>query len=202
MRYYYAIHTRLLAVMFGIEAVARWLQRCDKRHVGRTLARFGAAIAPGVKFKSGLVIDNASGDEDATGDFSNLRIGEDCSIGHAVLFDLPDRITIGPGCAISAGVSFVTHSDCGKRPMAAWYPRKRAPITLGRGCWIGVNAVILPGVTLDECCVVAAGAVVKDSFPARSVIAGVPARLVKSLDAAVSKAGGSPAPAPGTQGSR
>ena len=52
-------------------------------------------------------------------------------------------------------------------------------VLIGNGCWIGAKAVILKDVTLGDCCVVAAGAVVTRSFPEGSVVAGVPARLLK-----------------------
>lgn len=54
------------------------------------------------------------------------------------------------------------------------------PIKIGERCWIGANAVILPGVSLGDECVVGAGAVVTKSFPARSVIGGVPAKLLNT----------------------
>lgn len=52
-----------------------------------------------------------------------------------------------------------------------------SPIRIGKNCWLGANAIILPGVELGDDCVVAAGAVVTKSFPARSVILGVPAKI-------------------------
>ena len=55
-------------------------------------------------------------------------------------------------------------------------------IVIGKRCWIGTNTVILPGVTLGDNCIVAAGSVVKDSFPNNSVIAGVPAKMVTLLE--------------------
>lgn len=59
------------------------------------------------------------------------------------------------------------------------------PIRIGRYCWIGMNAVILPGVTLGDHTVVGAGAVVARSFPdGYCVLGGVPARLIKKLDPA------------------
>lgn len=153
---------------------------------GKTAARYlrlrRASVGPRVNIKPGLVIDNATGDQDATGDFRNLSIAAGCYIGQGVYFDLADRVTIGPQCAISAGVRFVTHQDCGARPMSTWYPRERAPVEVGSGSWLGVGAILLHGVTLGPCCVVAAGSVVRDSFPAFSVVAGSPARLVKTLD--------------------
>ncbi|MDP1715414.1 MAG: acyltransferase [Anaerolineales bacterium] len=53
------------------------------------------------------------------------------------------------------------------------------PIQIGKHCWLGANAVILPGVTLGDNCLVGAGAVVTKSFPAGSKIAGVPAKLIE-----------------------
>jgi acetyltransferase-like isoleucine patch superfamily enzyme len=58
---------------------------------------------------------------------------------------------------------------------------KADPIVIGRHCWIGSNAVILPGVTLGNNVIVAAGAVVTESFPSNCMIAGVPARQIRNL---------------------
>ncbi|WP_460867713.1 DapH/DapD/GlmU-related protein [Nocardioides pakistanensis] len=56
------------------------------------------------------------------------------------------------------------------------------PITLGKKCWVGMNSVILPGVTLGDGTIVAAGSVVTKSFPVGScVIGGNPARILKRL---------------------
>jgi acetyltransferase-like isoleucine patch superfamily enzyme len=58
-------------------------------------------------------------------------------------------------------------------------PEQDAPVIIEDGCWLGANVTILKGVTLGRGCVVAAGAVVTNSFPPYSIIAGVPARLIK-----------------------
>jgi len=61
---------------------------------------------------------------------------------------------------------------------------KTVPIKIGNNCWIGAGAIILPGVELGDHTVVAAGAVVSKSFLGMNqVLAGVPARVVKSLPA-------------------
>lgn len=59
---------------------------------------------------------------------------------------------------------------------------KNEPIEIGDNCWISANAVILPGVKLDNHVVVAAGAVVAKSFSDICLIRGVPARVIKELD--------------------
>lgn len=167
--------------IFGIEYVEQALSYCPRHLITSILRRYGASIGRGVNFKDNIYIDNASGDQDARGDFSNLDIGNKCYIGKGVFFDLPDRVKIEDECAISAGVKIITHSDCGARIMSQWYPRQRGGVTIGYGSWIGVNAVILQGVELGKCCVVAAGSVVTQSFPDYSVVAGTPAKVVKTL---------------------
>jgi len=55
------------------------------------------------------------------------------------------------------------------------------PVTIGDDIWIGANAVILPGVSIGNHSVVAAGAVVTKDVPPRSLVAGVPARIIKEI---------------------
>ena len=57
-----------------------------------------------------------------------------------------------------------------------------APIVVKRGCWIGQNVVILPGVTIGEYCIIGANSVVTKSIPARSIAHGAPARVAKCWD--------------------
>ena len=57
-----------------------------------------------------------------------------------------------------------------------------APIHVGENVWIGSHATILPGVTIGENAIVAAGAVVTKDVPADTVVAGVPARPIRKLD--------------------
>lgn len=55
------------------------------------------------------------------------------------------------------------------------------PVTIGDDVWVGANAVILPGVTIGSHVVVAAGAVVTKDVPSSTLVAGVPARVIRSL---------------------
>lgn len=57
-----------------------------------------------------------------------------------------------------------------------------AAVTIKRNAWIGANATILPGVTVDTNSVVAAGAVVTKDVPANTVVAGVPAKTIKQIE--------------------
>ncbi len=90
---------------------------------------------------------------------------------------LGDRVAIAGHCAIVDVTHPFGNSDDNSGHRIADDGRE---VSLGAGTFVGFGAVILPGVHLGECCVVGANAVVTRSFGARSVIAGAPARLLKT----------------------
>jgi acetyltransferase-like isoleucine patch superfamily enzyme len=57
-----------------------------------------------------------------------------------------------------------------------------AAVHIGDDVWIGANAVVLPGVTIGNHCVIAAGAVVTKDVPANSIVGGVPAKVIKMIE--------------------
>jgi acetyltransferase-like isoleucine patch superfamily enzyme len=88
------------------------------------------------------------------------------------------RIEIGKGTWIAPNVGIITTNHDLKNPDAHLPPRN---VKIGRRCWIGMNAVILPGVELADGTVVGAGSVVTRSFmEGDCVIGGVPAKRLKS----------------------
>lgn len=88
-------------------------------------------------------------------------------------------ITIGKGCHIAPNVGIITTNHDPKDPSKHLDGKD---ISIGPSCWIGMNAVILPGVILGENTVVAAGAVVTKSFPqGHCIVGGVPAKIIRSL---------------------
>jgi lipopolysaccharide O-acetyltransferase len=115
-----------------------------------------------------------------------LVFGRNVQIGDRVHIAAAEQVIFGDDCLIASNV-FVSDHDHGSSDIASMLlsPSKRelvtSPVKIGNSCWIGQNVCILKGVTLGESCIVAAGAVVSRSFPAFSVIAGVPAKLLKAV---------------------
>ncbi|MER6947733.1 acyltransferase [Nonomuraea sp. NPDC000554] len=112
---------------------------------------------------------------------SILRIGASCSIGrgtHVVAhqsIDIGDHVFTGPYVYITDQNHVY---DDPETPIGRQWPRNN-PVSIGAGSWLGAGAIILPGTRLGRQCVVAAGAVVRGEFPDHSVVAGVPAKLVR-----------------------
>ena len=100
---------------------------------------------------------------------------------HRCYFDTRDRISVGARVAFGMEVMVCTSThEPGDQQRRAG-PYTTAPVTIGDGSWIGARALILPGVTVGEGCVVAAGAVVREDCEPGGLYAGVPARRVRDL---------------------
>ncbi len=176
------LYVQLRKTVIGIESVGRVLKSCHPFLVSSILKKYGASIGSAINFKGFYTFDNITGDEDSKGDFSNLQIGDRCVIGKEVFFDLTNSILIGNEVGIGSRSMLMTHIDLGRMPMSRVYPRESKFIKIGDGCFLGAQVIILHGVELGKGCVVAAGSLVKDSFPDYSLIAGVPAKLMKKLN--------------------
>ena len=117
------------------------------------------------------------------GYFKNKMVIEDgVWIGQQCFFHSAGGIHIGANVGIGPGVKILTsaHTDTDPDSPIMHQPIKMKPVFIGEGCDIGVGAILLPGVTLGKGVQVGAGAVVTQSFPDGAVVAGVPAKLIRS----------------------
>ena len=87
-----------------------------------------------------------------------------------------NSISIGDGCAISQNV---TIRDSDNHEVIREGYEKSAPIVIEDHVWIGINSTILKGVHIGEGSIIAAGSVVTKNCPPNSLVAGVPARVIK-----------------------
>ncbi|MBK1832841.1 sugar O-acetyltransferase [Roseibacillus ishigakijimensis] len=112
---------------------------------------------------------------------SNIHLGENFYANFDLVILDVCEVRIGRNCFIAPRVSICTagHPVAAAPRSAGWEFGK--PITIGDDVWIGAHAVINPGVTLGNRVVVASGAVVTKSFGDDVVLAGVPARVIKTI---------------------
>jgi maltose O-acetyltransferase len=113
---------------------------------------------------------------------SRLVIGAGCFVNDGCRFDVSAPVTIGDGAHLGHDVALLTASH------ALGPSERRAgdstadPVTIGRGAWIGARATVLGGVTVGDGAVVAAGAVVVSSVPPDTLVGGVPAVVLRTLE--------------------
>ncbi len=111
-----------------------------------------------------------------------VKMGSDCFIDPTATLETayPENITLGDDVRVTVGVIIMTHI---KAPQylrdTGLVPVTLAPVVLKDHSFIGVRAVVMPGVTVGKASVVASGAVVVSDVPDFTMVAGNPARIVK-----------------------
>jgi len=111
-----------------------------------------------------------------------ITIGSGCGISGSTIYAMKE-ITIGDNVLIGGNCKIIDNDfhplPASQRINQKVEDIKMRPITIGEGCFIGANSIILKGTTLGKNCVVGAGSVVSGTFPDNVIIAGNPARVVK-----------------------
>ena len=111
---------------------------------------------------------------------SNSRVGKNVFINSGCHFQDQGGITIGNGVLIGHNVVLATlNHDFSPKKRSTLHP---APVVIGENVWIGSNATVVPGVTIGNGSIIAAGAVVTKNVPENVVVGGVPAKIIKALD--------------------
>ena len=110
----------------------------------------------------------------------NIRVGKEVFINACCHFQDHGGVILGDGCQIGHNVVFATlNHGIAPQERHTTYP---ASIVLGKNVWVGSNATILPGVTIGDNVVVAAGAVVTKAVPANTIVGGVPAGVIRKIE--------------------
>ncbi len=120
----------------------------------------------------------------------NIEVGQNCFVNYNCTFLDVAKIKLGNGVWIGANVTIATpnHPYIPEERLEADYPdghhdlEYAKAITIKDNCWICSSATIVGGVTIGEGAIVAAGAVVTSDVPANSIVAGVPAKVIRQID--------------------
>lgn len=112
-----------------------------------------------------------------------LSIGEECFVGDETLIDLYDDVILEDQVTLAQRVTILTHMNVGYRnhPLQKAFPKMSQPTVIKKGSVVGASSTILPGVTIGERSFVAAGSVVTKNVPADTLVAGVPAKIIRKI---------------------
>jgi acetyltransferase-like isoleucine patch superfamily enzyme len=112
---------------------------------------------------------------------NEMRIGDQTWIGQQCFFHAAGGLTIGARVGIGPGVKIITsvHTEAGREVPVLFSPIEMGAVVIEDDVDLGVNSVVLPGVTVGRGAIVGAGAVVTSDVPPYAVVAGVPAKVLR-----------------------
>jgi maltose O-acetyltransferase len=111
----------------------------------------------------------------------NIRIGYGTRLNRGVYIDNNAPVEIGQWCNLAMQTMIVTAThQVGPSDRRAG-PGIAYPVRIGNGCWLGARVLVLPGVTIGDGCVIAAGAVVTKDCAPNGLYVGSPARRIRDL---------------------
>jgi acetyltransferase-like isoleucine patch superfamily enzyme len=168
--------TRLAYYLWKIEGVNALLLVMPAKQIVSTLRRYGATIGEDVQIHSPLTIHNAGKN------YSHLHIGDRSYLGRGIFLDLKEEIWIGNRVTVSMQVSLLTHLDVGQSPLKAKIPARQGPVRIEDGCYLGARVTVLQGVRMGKESAAGAAALLRENVADRTMVAGVPAKLIKRLD--------------------
>ena len=113
-----------------------------------------------------------------------LIVGNNTGLGTHSFYGCAGGITLGDNVMVGNYVSFHSenHIFVDKNKTIREQGVSHEGIVIGNDCWIGAKATILDGTIIEDGCVVAAGAVCRGYYPKNSIIAGVPAKVIKARE--------------------
>ena len=112
-----------------------------------------------------------------------VNIGKNVFIGLKVTLDhsYPDYIYIGDNVSLAGNDFVLTHSNPYKH-FEKTFESYIAPVIINDCAWVSIGVIILPGVTIGEYSVIAAGSVVQKSIPDKVIAGGIPAKVIKDVE--------------------
>jgi acetyltransferase-like isoleucine patch superfamily enzyme len=114
--------------------------------------------------------------------YERLKVGQICRFNVGCFLNLGAEITIGNYVGFGQQVMILTESHAIGSPEYRSGELRPKPVKIGNGCWVGARAMILPGITIGDGAVVAAGAIVTKDVPPHTVVAGIPAKVIRELE--------------------
>ncbi|HEY9154375.1 MAG TPA: acyltransferase [Opitutaceae bacterium] len=165
----------------------KWILSREKV-IGGHKARFLTSIAPTIENHGKLIIGHGlridsffSAAKIQCSQGAVIELGRNVYLNSGAHLFAKESITIGHNTWIAEDAYI---SDTDFHEIAPDEPPRTAPVKIGNNVWIGLRAIILPGVTIGDHAVIGAGSVVSKDVPAKTVVGGVPAKPIRTFECA------------------
>ncbi len=116
---------------------------------------------------------------------TKISFSNNVIIGYNFTALVANNITVGSNTIFASNVALISENHgIEVETEVPYYAQKLStgPITIGEGCWLGQNVIILPNVTIGDKCIIGSNSVVTKSIPSFSIAVGMPARVVKTYN--------------------
>lgn len=133
-----------------------------------------------------VVIDIINREKRIWGEPERIQIAKTASVMNALLNTVSGRITAGEYTFFGHNVSLITGNHTytlqDKTERMLLVPQEGFDITIGSSVWIGTNVIVLGPCTIGDNAVIATGSLVRGDVPSNSVVGGIPAKLIKTIN--------------------
>ncbi|WP_419810570.1 acyltransferase [Bacterioplanoides sp.] len=136
---------------------------------------FPFLFGKGSRIESGAVVNSWVGP---------VELGENCRLGINAVIIGPVEVGDNTGISLNSFVCGENRIHSGTEEGLLTTDYKTKKVTIGRGCWIGAGVVVVPGVTIGDSVIVAAGSVVTKDIPSNTIYAGNPAKFISNNNGA------------------
>lgn len=176
------VYFKFLHLLWGIQIIQNKLPYLHPVLIIPCLRAFGAKIGERTIIKSGFTLDNCYESSESTHDFSNLIIGDYCHIARDIMIDLTARVTIGDQVLIGAGSKILTHTSAQGRTLEKYISHTVCEVIIGDSVYCGVNTIIQQGCVIHNNSIIGAGSLVREDVLSDTFVAGIPAKLIRTLE--------------------
>jgi acetyltransferase-like isoleucine patch superfamily enzyme len=173
--YIVVVYLRLRWMLFGTPRILTYVAPVN----AMVLRHFGATVGKNCRLHAPIVLHGAELS------YRNLTIGNGCMFNGMNYLDLSGKILLEDGVSLGPGVVINTHNRFNYNPFLERVLKSECGVRdvhIKAGVGIKANALVIFGVTIGEISVVAGGAIVNRDVPPASFVAGMPAKVKRTLD--------------------
>ena len=175
--YYYVFKCELLFFSNHASGLSYVIQYMPHAFIIPILRKYGATVGERCQIDTGIILHRIRKKED----IQRLEIGDHVYVGHNMIFDLSDKITIGNHCGFGANCQIWTHVGDYTYSYDDYFDRTKE-VKVDSGVVVYSGSIISPGITIGQYARVLAGSVVTKDIESKCVAGGVPAKVIKKRD--------------------